>query len=194
LRAVEDRTDRLCDVLSWVRVPQGSRNNAMLRVAGKLRHAGGGRNELRTNLLLANEELCDPPLPTGEVEDLADRVSEYAVSGFLALPRRLILSDTYLALSRAAKVLLVDLGVRYTGDNNGRITAPFVAMREKGWKSSATLARALNELRQAGLIELTAKGGSHRCSTYRLPWALETRSEQRATREDKNDYLQGVQL
>jgi len=69
-----------------------------------------------------------------------------------------------------AKAFLLDIAARFTGKNNGSITVPFVAMQERGWRSSATLNRALKELVAAGFLKVSRKGGSHNCQRYRLPW------------------------
>jgi len=122
------------------------------------------------SLVRANLEVCNPPLRDDEVVGIANRVGSYDVSGFLSLPRRLLLSSDFAALSSTAKALLLDIAARFTGKNNGSITVPFVAMQERGWRSTATVQKGLKQLIAAGFLKVTRKGGSHRCTTYRLPW------------------------
>lgn len=43
-------------------------------------------------------------------------------------------------------------------------------MHPLGWRSRDTLERALHQLIDAGLIELTRQGGLNRCSLYALTW------------------------
>jgi hypothetical protein len=171
-RLIGERTDALLEVMSWLHVPKGSRNNSLIRVAGQMRHAGLSRQEISDNLQQVNVSQCVPPVSEIEVIDLAGRVSGYPVSGHLSLPRHILLSDQFAALSPSAKALLIDIAARYTGKNNGQITAPYCAMKERGWKSEGTMYRALKQLKAAGLIKVTKKGFSHNCTCYRLPWAI----------------------
>jgi hypothetical protein len=56
--------------------------------------------------------------------------------------------------------------------NNGNIEAVLSTLKHRGWRSSATLAKALQELQTVGLIALTRQGGiaamSKICSLYRF--------------------------
>ena len=170
LRQVQNRTNDVLDVISSLSVPKGRRNNSMTRLAGRMRHAGMDKAEISGSLIRANLEVCNPPLRDDEVVGIANRVGSYDVSGFLSLPRRLLLSSDFAALTNTAKALLLDIAARFTGKNNGSITVPFVAMQERGWRSTATVQKGLKELIAAGFLKVTRKGGSHRCTTYRLPW------------------------
>jgi hypothetical protein len=128
----------------------------------------------KTTLAQANVDLCDPPLPAGQVAEMAGYAGGYDVAGFVMIPRQMLLSHAFAALSYSAVALLLDIAARYTGTNNGRITVPFVAMQERGWKSPVTLNKVLRELRASGFLKLTKKGGSHRPSWYALPWVNHT--------------------
>ena len=169
-KPIAERTDALIDVVSWLRVPEGKRNSTMMRAAGKLRHSGMNGDEIAVALDRNNIERCTPPLPEDEITGIAYRVGAYDVSGFLAIPRQFLLSAKFAALRPPAKALLIDIAARFTGGNNGQITAPFVAMKERGWRSEGTMYRALKELKAVGLIEVTKQGFSHSCTRYRLPW------------------------
>lgn len=76
------------------------------------------------------------------------------------------------ALSYSAKALYVDLRDKMTSTNNGNIEAAISTLRHKGWKSPATLAKALYELRALGFIVQTRGGGvelgSRVCSLFRF--------------------------
>ena len=170
VRQVENRTDEVLQVVSELPIQTGCRNNGMTRLAGRMRHGGMAKADIVESLVRANLEVCNPPLPTDEVAGIANRVGDYDVSGFLAVPRQLLHSPKYVALTNTAKALLYDIAARFTGKNNGSITAPFVAMQERGWRSTATLNRALKELVAAGFLKVSRKGGSHNCQRYRLPW------------------------
>jgi len=72
--------------------------------------------------------------------------------------------------SKKARALLLDIGAQYRGNNNGDLAAPWSWMRARGWKSKDTLKRALDELLQAGMIELTRQGGLHCPNLYAVTW------------------------
>lgn len=71
----------------------------------------------------------------------------------------LLNSPAYRVIGFAAKALFFDLRDKLTGTNNGAIVATLAEMRHKGWNSTATLAKALYELRAMGFIAVTAEGG-----------------------------------
>lgn len=90
--------------------------------------------------------------------------------GFFKLPHAVMDSPSYGSLSGSAVKLLNDLGRQYRGHNNGDLSAAWKVLRGRGWKSRDTLARALSELLELGLIEKTRQGGLHLCSLYALTW------------------------
>lgn len=71
----------------------------------------------------------------------------------------LLNSPAYRVMSFSAKALYFDLREKITGTNNGNISAALSDMKHKGWSSSATLAKALYELRAMGFLMLTVEGG-----------------------------------
>ncbi|WP_147281654.1 hypothetical protein [Dyella solisilvae] len=79
-------------------------------------------------------------------------------------------SPNFLGLSTKAKALILDLGARFTGFNNGDLAAPWSWMQERGWRSKDTLHRAIKELLHAGMIEQTRQGGLHGPSLYAFTW------------------------
>lgn len=89
---------------------------------------------------------------------------------FLAVPHAVLASDAYRTLGAHATKLLFDLGSQYRGANNGDLSAAWRIMVARGWRSRDTLAKALRELLDHGLIELTRQGGLRRCSLYALTW------------------------
>jgi hypothetical protein len=58
---------------------EGSRNNYLTSVAGKLRNAGLGADALKLALLQHNADVCTPPLTDEEVEHIAASVARYDV-------------------------------------------------------------------------------------------------------------------
>lgn len=89
---------------------------------------------------------------------------------FLRTPTAVLVSSNFCGLSTKAKALLLDIGARYNGFNNGDLAAPYSWMKARGWKSKDTLHRALKELLEAGMIELTRQGGLHGPSLYAFTW------------------------
>jgi hypothetical protein len=62
---------------------------------------------------------------------------------FIALPRDVLRSPNYLALSAQARALLIDVAEQYYGNNNGGLSPSWTLMHTRGWKSRDTLAHAL---------------------------------------------------
>lgn len=84
----------------------------------------------------------------------------------------LLNSPAYRVMGFAAKALFFDLRERITGTNNGNINAALPDLKHKGWKSSATLSKALYELRAMGFLSATRMGGlklgTRVCTLYRF--------------------------
>lgn len=88
---------------------------------------------------------------------------------FFALPHYVINSPKFQALSGNAVKLLIQLGEQYNQRNNGDLQASQKVLMEKGWKSPATLQRALNELLESGFIIKTRQGKFPKtCSLFAL--------------------------
>lgn len=92
--------------------------------------------------------------------------------GHVRLYWTLLDTPAYLALGWTARALYVDLRRKLGLTNNGNIDATLTTLRHRGWKSSATLHYALQELIEVGLIAQTRQGGiaylSKKCSLYRF--------------------------
>lgn len=89
---------------------------------------------------------------------------------FLQIPAAVIDSPNFRALSLKSKALILDMGAKYNGGNNGDLAAPWSWMKERGWRSKDTLQRALEELQRFGMIELTRQGGLHGPNLYAFTW------------------------
>lgn len=81
-------------------------------------------------------------------------------------------SPAWRVLSYSAKALYTDLRAKLRSTNNGNVNATLSEMKHRGWRSSATLSKALRELEQMGFIAKTRQGGiaamSRVCSLYRF--------------------------
>ena len=86
------------------------------------------------------------------------------------MPHEVLNSKAYPSLTPAAVKLLLDLGAQYRGTNNGDLCAAWTVMAKRGWRSKATLTRALRELEGKGFICKTRQGGRHRASLYAVTW------------------------
>lgn len=88
----------------------------------------------------------------------------------MRIPHAVLDSPNYLAVSWPARSLLVDLARQFNGYNNGDLTAAWKLMAKRGWRSKDTLYKALRELLDSGLIELTRQGGRNACNLYAVTW------------------------
>jgi len=90
---------------------------------------------------------------------------------FVAIPRQVLKSNAYRKLSLAARCLLWDIAIQFTGHNNGDLRPSVKYLAELGWNSRDTVQRAKKELVDVGLLFLTAQGHKPRkASQYALTW------------------------
>lgn len=73
-------------------------------------------------------------------------------------------------LSPQAVRLAIDLAVQEIAANNGELIATWSLMRKRGWRSRDTLHKALDELKQHGIIEQTSPGGRNKPARYAVTW------------------------
>jgi hypothetical protein len=85
---------------------------------------------------------------------------------FISIPHDCLNHPNYTRLSAYAVKLLIDLYAQFRGINNGDFTAAWSHMRERGWKSKDTLARAMRELLLSGWVIKTRQGGRNQCNLY----------------------------
>lgn len=96
--------------------------------------------------------------------------------GFFPLPHMLTGSAQWTALSPYAVKLFIDLGAQYRGGNNGSLCAAWSVMGPRGWRSKATLQKAVEELEAARFILRTRQGGKNSSNLFALtPFALDSR-------------------
>lgn len=98
-------------------------------------------------------------------KSLKERIGD---DSFVAIPSNFLRSEALSNLSGSASKLLWDLVRQLGKNNNGDLQASWQVLKDRGWKSKATLNRALTELRKAGIITQTRQGGRNRCSLYAL--------------------------
>ena len=94
-------------------------------------------------------------------------------ASFAGIPRVVMECPDYTNLSASAIRLLVELAYSYRGGNNGDLCPAWALMKERGFRSKATLTRVIKELVAAEMIMLTRQGQfiRNKASLYALTWA-----------------------
>lgn len=87
---------------------------------------------------------------------------------YVGIPHAITRSREYAALTAIAVKLLVDITDQFNGINNGDFQATWPFMQRKGWRSKATIRRALDELIEKGFIVVSRQGGRNLCTLYAL--------------------------
>ena len=87
---------------------------------------------------------------------------------FLALPHHYFLTPEFAVLSGRAIKLLIELGLQYSGNNNGDLCATWSIMRRRGFTSADQLQKARDELIDRGWIIVSRQGGRRAPSLYAL--------------------------
>lgn len=90
---------------------------------------------------------------------------------FLPFTMGMLKSEAMARLSPYACKLLLDIASQWKLGHNGDANVAFEStMRARGWKSKATLYKALKEVLESGLIVKTRQGSMHVCSLFGLGW------------------------
>jgi hypothetical protein len=92
-------------------IPEGSRNDHLTSLGGRLRRKGLEQHEILARLLKANDERCAPPLDAGEVEAIAASVANYPVGHAardLALREVMIKPDEHRVNDEVVEALIGD--------------------------------------------------------------------------------------
>lgn len=85
---------------------------------------------------------------------------------FANVPGHVLQSPEYSKLSAGAAKLMLDLMGQFNGYNNGKLTATWVYMRQRGWSSQHTLKRKRDELLHARFAVITRYGHQHQSHCY----------------------------
>jgi hypothetical protein len=93
---------------------------------------------------------------------------------FAGVPDKVMCHPDYIALSYSAKALLFEFALQYRGKNNGKLCAIYSQLKPRGWKSEATLRKALKELIDSNLILVSKIGmygdGGRKPNYYAITW------------------------
>jgi len=94
--------------------------------------------------------------------------------GFAGIPRVVVESSDFKALSYSAKALLMLLAYQYRGKNNGDLTVAHSYLKQWGFGSRVTITKAVTKLIAARMIIRTREGRfqnpSSMCALYALTW------------------------
>lgn len=97
---------------------------------------------------------------------LADAKNGRESGTFFPMPLCVLQSPELAMLSPYAIKLLIDLLAQWRLGNNGYLSPSWALMQPRGWKSKATLAKALKELEVGGWVIRTRQGGRHKATLY----------------------------
>lgn len=91
----------------------------------------------------------------------------------IRIPLAVLNSNAFIALDWTARALYTDMRSYLRSINNGNLNATLSELQHRGWRSPATLAKALRQLEAVGLIAKTrqtvgVKHGSKVCNLYRF--------------------------
>ena len=90
---------------------------------------------------------------------------------FVLLPRVVLESPGYRQAGHAARSMLIDIAMQYSGHNNGKLVACAKYVEPIGWNSNATVLRAVRELLVCGLLIETRKGARpNKAAWFALSW------------------------
>ena len=89
---------------------------------------------------------------------------------FLKLNYPIINSTNFDMLTGSALKLLIYIASQYNGNNNGDLSAAYSGLSQRGWKSSTTLADAIDCLVHYGFIVKTRQGGKNKCNLFAVTW------------------------
>ena len=94
-------------------------------------------------------------------------------ASFAGIPRVVMECPDYINLSANAIRLLLELANSYKGANNGDLCPAWTLMKQRGFRSKATLTKAIKELVAAEMIMLTRQGQfiRNKAGLYALTWA-----------------------
>lgn len=154
------------------RIPEGSRNDELMRLAGSFRTQGLDHEAVLRRIRRVNAERCEPPLDDSEVKGIVENVFRYSLDTFIQIPHDLFDSDVYAGLTFKARALALE-AVRREAASNGPVSLIAGDLVNRGFGHPKTLQRAIGELLEAGFLQKVRnwRGGPSRgareCALYR---------------------------
>ena len=93
---------------------------------------------------------------------------------FAGIPRVVMDTEDLKSLGPSSVRLLLELAYQFKGKNNGDLTVALGVLKTKGWKTRATIDKAVKELLAKNLIICTRTGRFTNpggvCSLYAIVW------------------------
>ena len=89
---------------------------------------------------------------------------------FIKIDHKMMEHPNFIKLTTHGIKLLLDLLYQYRGKNNGDLCTALSVLKKRGWRSSSTLQRAINELLYYEFIILSRQGDKNKASLYGLSW------------------------
>jgi hypothetical protein len=157
-------------------IPQGLRNTTLTSIAGRLRLTLPYPEGIRAALRAVNAERCRPPLPDAEVAQIARSAASWSSLPWLTSARQFIADER---LSPAARAVLRAISDCANAKGEACGVSYDVITRLTGYRSSATIRKALAELEQAD--RLTYKRKFNESNVYTLSRALPAFGSQQST-------------
>ena len=91
---------------------------------------------------------------------------------YVGIPFHVLESERGKTLTAIETKLLLDLGLQYNGNNNGRLSPTYSLMKDRGWSSTGTLYKARQGLEHKGFIITTKIGKKIKgdCTLVAFTW------------------------
>jgi hypothetical protein len=175
------------------RVPEGSRNNHLVSLAGSLRRQGEGRAYIEKALLAENVASCDPPLDPAEVRRIARSVARYGTAP-LHVWRDLIRSERG-PKNPVTRHILQNLGT-YMDANGGHCFPSIKTQSIETGLSERTIKRRLHDAEKGRWLYIfehqgQGKGWRHYEYQARIPDAIDP-NDQRTSDGGDRQSIGGV--
>jgi hypothetical protein len=151
-------------------IPEGRRNNTLVRIAGAMRRAGLGEQEIAAALTITNATRCQPPLDDRSLNKIVRWIAKQNTAPKWALDAAGYVADLAaggLPLTAVQRHVLITLCHR--ANEGGHVIGGNWIQRETGYGSNNTTHRALKALAGHGLIEISRQHRRTNQITLRLP-------------------------
>ena len=89
---------------------------------------------------------------------------------FIRIPVEVLQTQVYQELTLGSLKLFLELLSQYNGYNNGKLTAAWSVLKNRGWNSKATLSKSIKQLKELGFIRVTRQGSILTSALYAVTW------------------------
>jgi len=154
---------------------KGGRNVGLTALAGSLRRQGVGATQISKLLILANSELCEPPLPESEVKTIAKSIGKKPAGKPREREEFLAFLDyaESIALARLTDRLSALATLRAIYDKARKLGKPMLALNVRDVAidssiSTALASKTLKILQRDGWIQLIELDTGQKSAIYRI--------------------------